>query len=183
LKKTLIILGILLFITPVINAQGITLGVGVFGGANIPVVQDDQSNGSVFGFLLRVKALPFVVIEPNVSFGKWGKPDPVDGIDLGIEGSKINSYGVDATLGGLPGVPGVKPYFVGGIGIYKIKNDDTGYDESNMGYSLGIGIGIGAIPKIDVDFRGKFIIAPQEDSSKKAIYITGGITYNFGLGY
>jgi opacity protein-like surface antigen len=183
LRKTLIIVGILLFITPIVNAQSISLGVGAFGGINIPVVQDDQSNGTVFGLLLRVKALPFLVIEPNVTFGKWGSPDPVDGVDLGIDGSKITYYCVDATLGGLPGVPGVKPYFLGGIGIYKIKNDDTGYDESKMGFSLGAGLGIGVLPKIDIDFRGKFIIAPQEESSKKAIYLTGGVTYNFGLGY
>lgn len=183
MKKMLIFIGILLFIVPIVHAQSISLGVGVFGGANIPIVQDDQANGSVFGFLLRVKALPFIVIEPNVAFGKWGKPGIVDDIDLGIDGSKITSYGIDATLGGLPGVPGVKPYFLGGIGVYKIKNDDTGYDESKMGYDVGVGIGIGVVPKIDIDFRGKLIIAPQEDSSKKAFYITGGITYNFGLGY
>jgi opacity protein-like surface antigen len=183
LKKSILIIGILLFITSFANAQSISLGVGAFGGINIPVAQDDQSSGSVFGLLLRVKALPFVVIEPNVTFGKWGKPDPVDGVELGIDGSKITSFGVDATFGVLPGVPGLKPYFLGGFGIYKIKNDDTGYDESKLGFSLGAGLGIGVLPKIDIDFRGKFIIAPQEDSSKKAIFITGGVTYNFGLGY
>jgi hypothetical protein len=150
---------------------------------NIPIVQDDQASGTVFGLLARVKAFSFIVLEPNVAFGKWGEPGEVDGYDLGIDGSKVTSFGIDATVGGVPGVPGFKPYGLIGIGIYSVKNDDTDYDESKLGFSAGLGFGIGITPMVDLDLRGKFIIAPQEEGSKKAVYATAGLTYNFNLGY
>jgi hypothetical protein len=168
--------------TSAINAQGIKFGAGAFGGVNIPVVQDDQKQGTVFGLMARFGVLSIFTVEPNISFGKWGEPDPVDGFDLGIDGSKITSYGIDVMLGGLPGTVGVKPYFLGGFGYYSVKNDDTDYDEGNLGFSLGLGLGIGIIPKIDIDFRAKALIIPQEEGSKKAITIAGGILYNFGPG-
>jgi len=182
LKKLLIVFCLVLILAPQIYALGPKLSAGAFGGINIPVVQDDQSRGTVFGLMARFNAFGIFSVEPNISFGKWGKPEPIDGFELGIDGSKITSYGIDVLLGGLPGTIGVKPYFLGGFGHYSIKNDDTGYDEGNLGYSIGLGIGIGLIPKIDIDVRAKGILVPVGDSSKKAFTITAGLLYNFGIG-
>jgi hypothetical protein len=182
LKKLLIVFCLVLILVPQVYAFGPKLSAGAFGGVNIPIVQDDQGQGTVFGLMARFNAFGIFSIEPNISFGKWGKPDPVDGFDLGIDGSKIRSYGVELLLGGLPGTVGVKPYFLAGFGYYSIKNDDTDYDESNLGYSIGLGIDIGILPKIDFDLRAKAILVPVGDTSKKAVTITGGILYNFGVG-
>lgn len=38
----------------------------------------------------------------------------------------------------------------------------------------------GFSPMLDVDVCGRLIIEPQDDGSKKAIAITGGINYYFG---
>lgn len=157
----------------------IKLGIGAFGGVTIPIVQDDQSEGTVFGVRARFK-LSFIVLEPNATFSKFGDPGTIDGVDLGVEGSKLNSFGVDATLGGAPGLPGVKPFFIVGIGSYKMENEKTKFDESNIGYSGGLGIGIGLASKFDLDVRGVAIVIPQGDGgSKKSAAITGGLTFNF----
>lgn len=182
MKKLLIVFCLVLMLAPQVYALGPKLSAGAFGGVNIPIVQDDQGKGTVFGLMARFNAFGIFSIEPNISFGKWGKPDPIDGFDLGIDGSKVTSFGIEFLLGGLPGTVGVKPYFLGGIGHYSVKNDDTNYDESNLGYSVGMGIDIGVIPKIDIDLRAKAILIPVGNSSKKAITITAGILYNFGVG-
>jgi len=174
MRRILIILSLLMFCVSIVNAQTPKIGFGAFGGMNIPVLQDDQGNGSVFGLKARLKVIPIVILEPNIIFGKWGAPDPMDGIDLGIDGSKITSYGIDAVLGAAPGNVGIKPYFHAGIGIYSIKNDDTGFDESKLGYSGGLGLAIGIGHNIDIDFSGKAIFAPQDPAgAKKAVLILG----------
>jgi len=189
LKKIILILGILLIMTTMVQAQSLKLSAGLFGGVSIPVVQEDQSQGTVFGIMGRFNLMSIFQFEPYVSFAKWGSPDAIDSdvpgsdpLDLGIDGSKVTSFGIDVLLGGAPGVPGLKPIFIGGIGYYKVKNDDTGYEESKLGFAAGLGINFGFIPKIDLDVRAKAIIIPQEEGSKKAINITAGLLYNFGPG-
>jgi len=174
MRRILVILGLMLFSVSMVNAETPKIGVGAFGGMNMPIVQADQSNGSVFGLKAKVKIIPVLLLEPNISFGKWG-----DGENEGIEfpGSKISSLGIDAVLGNSPGVIGVKPFFLVGAGIYTVKNDDTGYDESKLGYCAGLGLGIGVGPKMDIDITGKAVLAAQEKGSKKAVFITAGLTY------
>jgi hypothetical protein len=182
MKKVILLLLILTLLSPCIHAQGLKLGVGAFGGMNIPVVQDDQKTGSVFGFRAGLRVLPFLIAEPNVTFGKWGSPDEVEGVKWEIDGSKINSYGIDAIIGNVHGIKGFKPYGILGAGIYSIKNDDTGYDESKLGFSGGFGFGIGLSPMLDVDVAGRLVVAAQEEGSKKALFVTAGLNYYFNLG-
>lgn len=182
MKRVIFPLILILFTAGLSYGQMPQIGVGAFGGMNLPMIQDDQGNGTAFGLKARVKLMPFMVVEPNVMFGKWGDPDAIDGVDLGISGSKVNAYGVDVTFGGLPGGVGIKPYGVIGAGIIQIKNDDTGYDESKLGFNAGLGFMISVMPMVDIDIRGKALIAPQEEGSKKAVILTGGLNYYFGIG-
>jgi hypothetical protein len=179
-KKGILTATLLFLLASTTSAQTPRFGVGAFVGVSVPIVQKDQGSGSDFGFRARVKALPFLVVEPNLEFVKWGKPGSVDGVDLGIDGSKVTSFGIDATLGGMMGISGVKPFFVVGAASYKVKNSQTGFDESHLGYSAGLGIGIGLVPTFDVDVRAKLVVIPTTGGgSKKAANIAGGLNYNF----
>ena len=178
-KSPLAALGLWL-LASVSPAQSPKFGVGVFGGASIPVAQKDQGTGSDFGVRFRAKLLPFIVVEPHMSFVKWGQPGTVEGIDLGIDGTKVTSFGLDATLGGLPGAVGFRPFAIVGAASYKVKNDDTGLDQSRLGMSGGAGFAIGVTPKIDVNARAKLVIIPLDGGgSKKAMSLTGGLGYSF----
>jgi hypothetical protein len=182
MKKAVLVLVCLAVLVSV--AQAVSpeprIGVGAFAGLNIPVIQKDQKSGTEFGFRARIALLPFLVAEPNFTMVKWGKPDAVDGVVLGINGSKVTSFGLDATLGFAPGTKGFKPFGIIGIGSYKVKNDDTKYDQSNIGFCGGIGFGLGVAPKIDIDVRGKAVVIPQTDGgSKKGLSLTAGLGYSF----
>lgn len=175
--RVAVVLMTLLLIGAALAAQAPAIGVGAFGGSSIPVAQDDQSSGTEFGFRARVK-LAFVTFEPNFTFSKWGQADPVEGISL-PDGSKVTAFGIDALLGGAPGVAGFKPYFVIGAASYKVKNDDTKFEETDLGFSGGLGVMLGLSPKFDIDARGKAVIIPMEDGgSKKAFSVTAGVTVN-----
>jgi hypothetical protein len=161
------------------------LGFGAKAGLNFPIVQEDQKSGSIFGFNLRYQLIPNLVVEPNIMFGSYGTPDPVDGVDLSIDGSSLVSYGVDATLGNAVGKIGFKPYAVAGVGFYKQSNDQTDdiFDASGtkLGWSGGFGFGFGISPKFDLDLRGKVIVFSAEGGgTKKSAALTGGVNYYLG---
>lgn len=181
-RLTLLVVCFLLIVASASAQTGVKLGVGANFGLNFPLIQDDQASGTEFGFKGRWGLGTFIVLEPNLTFAKWGKPDAIDGVELGIDGSKLNGIGLDVVLGNAPGAIGFKPYFVAGVGSYKVKNDETGYDDSNLGFNFGLGFGVGLSPKFDLDLRGKAVIAPQDSGSKKALAIVGGVNFNFGSG-
>jgi len=174
MKQLLFVFGLILLSVSLASAQTPKIGIGAFGGMNMPILQDDQDNGSVFGIKAKVKIIPIILLEPNITFGKWG--DATEG-GIDFPGSKISSFGINPILGGSPGAAGIKPFFLVGAGIYTVKNDDTGYDQSKLGYSAGLGIGIGVGPTLDIDISGRAIFAPQDGGAKKAVFITGGLTY------
>ena len=179
MKKNILIVCCALFLAVSAFSGPLKIGIGAFGGMSLPLVQDDQATGSAFGFMARAKFLPIVTVEGNATFAKWGQADPIENVEL-PEGSKMTSFGIDLILGGKPGLVGFKPYAVVGFGSYKIENDDTKYDESALGWSGGFGFMFGVTPKFDIDLRGKFVVAPQDEGSKKSASVTIGVVLNLG---
>lgn len=177
MRKTALV-AVLLLAAVAVSAQTPKLGVSAFAGLSIPLAQDDQASGTVFGLRAKLALSGFLSAEGQIGFTKWGQADPIDGITL-PDGSKITQFGVNGILGGGAG-PGVKPYFLAGFGSYKIKNDETKFDESRMGYNGGLGLGIGFGPKFGLDVRGEAVIIPMDGGgSKKAATGTAGLTLYF----
>ncbi len=180
MKKLLMVTVGLLLLTQPAMAAGISAGAGAFGGLGIPIAQDDQEQGTVFGFKGRIKA-SFITLEPNIMFTKCGDPD-LDDVIGDPDGSKLTSFGLDALLGSSLGAPGISPFFFAGIGIYKSKNDQLQVDESEVGISGGLGLEIGLGPKLGLEARGRFVVIGTEGGgSKKAALLTAGVNYHFGL--
>ncbi len=171
-----IIIVLLLSIAPVLAEP---VGFGVSGGALVPVSQEDQSTGSIFGIKIRANLPGPLVAEPNIRFGSFGNAD-ITGIGS-RDGASINSYGVDITLGNALAKVGLKPYFLLGGGVYNTKRDD---DETTnkSGWSFGAGAALGIREDLDIDFRGRLnIVSWEGSSSKKSFEVTVGATYYVGL--
>ena len=97
--RSIFVVGMLLLLmAPAAFSQSPKLAVGASAGLEIPIVQDDQARGSIYGFRLRYQLLPSIAIEPNIYFSKYGDPTS-DVINLGIEGSEVTAFGIDAILG------------------------------------------------------------------------------------
>jgi hypothetical protein len=185
MKKTIPILLFVFLVSHTVSAGGITLGVGIAGGLNYPIAQQDQSKGSIIGFRGRVKVLPGIALEPNIYFTKYGEPKN-EAYGGEIEGSKITSYGIDATIGSIVGGVGIKPYGTFGAGYYHESPTKTkqGYvykeGKNSFGWSAGFGIEVGIIPSLGLDLRGKLVVIPTEGgASDKSAVVTGGINYYF----
>jgi Outer membrane protein beta-barrel domain len=182
MKRILLLLAVTIFTASSLSAG---VGVGAFGGLAIPIAQDDQDKGKVFGLKARLKAIPLFAIEPYLSFAKYGDK-VIEGLVGGeFKGSKVNSYGVDALLGAPMGGPGLKPYVILGAGFFSTKADETNTvveDKTRLGLSGGLGFDIGFGPTFSVDARGKLnVISQEEGGSKKSATITVGATLFLGM--
>lgn len=155
-------------------ARAASIGGGFFAGVAVPVVQEDQDRGSVWGLRVPVKLVPLIAVEPYFSMATLGdKSVTVGGFSTTREGSEVSGFGLNAmlTMGGP-----VRFYPFAGIGTAKYKR--AGQDESFTAYNLGLGFGLGVIPKLDLDLRGELQAATNEGTSRKVVNITLGASYS-----
>jgi hypothetical protein len=120
-----------------------------------------------------VKLVPLLAVEPYFSMSTLGdKTVTVGGFSATREGSEVTGFGLNAmlTMGGP-----VRFYPFAGLGTAKYKR--SGQDESFTAYNLGLGFGVGVIPKLDLDLRGEFQAATNEGVSRKVVNVTLGASY------
>lgn len=173
--KRLLAFAILALALVALPAHAASIGGGVFGGTSVPVLQDDQDNGSVFGVRVPVKLVPLFTAEPFFSSSSLGDKtfDIAPGVSATREGSDVTSFGLNAmlTMGGP-----VSFYPFVGIGSAKYKR--SAQDESFTSYQLGLGLGLSPIPKLSVDLRGELQAAVDGDVSRKLLNVTLGASYS-----
>jgi len=158
------------------SASAAGIGLGAYGGPAIPIVQDDQGNGLVFGAKAKLNLIPGFAFEPNINFLSYGDAE----FDFGTrEGSKVTYFGADILFGGA-GLPiGPKVYLLGGAGLYSTSRDND-EDASDFGFNFGLGMEIGIGSGIALDIRGKGHVIMFEGASKKFVTVTGGLNYYLG---
>ena len=156
------------------GARAGSIGVGVYGGPSVPVLQDDQDNGTLYGIRAPVKLIPLFTAEPFYSKSSLGDKtfDLAPGVSVTREGSDVTTYGVNAMLT-LGGPMAFYPY----VGIGEAKFERTGQDEEFTSYHVGFGLGLSPIPKFSVDLRGELQAAVDGDVSRKLFNITVGASY------
>ena len=155
-------------------ARAASIGGGFYAGVAVPIVQEDQDKGSVWGLRAPVKLVPLLTLEQYISSASLGDKTPTSGgFSATPEGSDISGFGLNAmlTLGGP-----VRFYPFVGLGTAKYKR--TGQDESFTAYNAGLGFGIGVVPKLDIDLRGELQAAVDGDVSRKVVNITLGASYS-----
>lgn len=183
MRKLLLCVAAVLLAVPATQAAGPQFGVGVMGGLDIPIVQDDQGSGNYFGFRARAKLIPLVVAEGSVRFGGWGDPNlDLEGVTNDLEGSDVTVLALDALLGSPMGRPAsFSPFAILGFGSYKLKRDQTQQDESRFGWRVGLGLGLGFARNLDADVRGVFnIITLDGGGSRKSVTAGVGLNFTFG---
>ena len=178
MKRTVLLMTVLFLMAELSLAVTPRFGVGAFGGLEIPIVQDVQDQGNILGIRGRVSLTPMITLEPRLHFSKYGDPS-FDEFTADLDGSKVTAFGVDALVGTPFSKVGV--FGIVGVGSYKIKRDQTGQDESDIGWSGGLGLEFGLTPQVAIDARGLFILIPSEGGgSKKSIAIFTGVNFHFG---
>ena len=150
------------------------LGVGAYGGVNIPIVQEDAGTGPLYGVRGRI-GIPYVTFEPAVTILHNGDPDvDVDGSTISLDAPEVTSYSFSALFGG-------SYYALAGIGWSAIDIPQGAGPSNEVTYVFGGGAEIPAGPlAVDVSPR-VFLIQTADNASRKHVGILIGLNYYFGL--
>ncbi len=166
-------------------AGDLTLGVGIAGGAVIPIVQDDEATGSHATLRAAYRPVNSIALEASLTVARFGDPKiDLAGVTNDLQGSSLTAYGVDGIIGGGPGGT-VRPFFIIGIGYFRVSRDQTRAWDNNrteFGYSGGLGLAVGLTRALQLDVRGRLNIVPAEGtSSRKSAFVQGGLNYYFRI--
>ena len=165
----------------------VDISAGVFGGMDVPVVNDEAGSGALYGLQAKVTLLPFFALggfyrassygEISETFFE-GKADEFIGT---VDGGSASSFGLDAYLGTSPAIGGgVNVYLVGSVGSWKWTRDHRD-DVSEIAFSVGPGVEIVLPFNVGVEGRALFQIVPTENSgSIKSFIWFVGANYHFG---
>jgi len=171
-KRVIIALLALVLVPAAAGARGI--GLGVFGGASIPILQDNASQGTQFGLRVPVNVVPLLTVEPFYSKSSLGdKTVTFGGLSYTRDGGDVAAFGVNALL-----TVGGPVSFYPFVGLTSSKITRSGAaDLSKTGYNFGLGLGITPMPKLRVDVRGELNAVVTDQTSRKFGNITGGVSY------
>jgi hypothetical protein len=159
------------------QAAPIGIGVGAYGGVSFPILQDDVSQGPVYGVRVPLKVIPMITVEPYYLTSHLGHGEQtIGGVKYTRDGFEHTGYGVNALLGTALGLGfGLHPY--AGIGSHKLVRDGTP-EIKETAYNFGLGMGINAMPKISLQLRGELNMVVTGDTSRKFANATVGLTYS-----
>jgi opacity protein-like surface antigen len=154
--------------------------IGGFAGLNIPVAQEDASSGALFGIKGRIMLLPFLGLEPNFTYAKYGGKDvEVREQTYNREGGEITSFGADLLLGSLSGMGNTKFYGLVGVNSNNYTREGIS-DESGLGFALGTGLEFFPAEMISLEIRGKYHPINLGEGGRVHVEISGGLNYYFG---
>lgn len=156
------------------RARAGSVGVGVFGGVSVPVLQDDQDNGTILGVRVPVKVVPLFAVEPFFSSSALGDKtiQIAPGLSTTREGSDVTTYGLNAMLT-LGGPVSFYPFL--GLGSARFKR--TGQDETFTSYHMGLGLALSPLPRLGVDLRAELQAAAADGVARKMFNVTLGASW------
>jgi len=176
MKKPILIGALALMLAPGL-AHAVSIGGAVFGGSSIPIAQDDNGSGSMFGVRVPVNFVPLITVEPywaqtnggSSSYSAGGVSYTRDGIDNTSLGANVLfEFGT-----------GVRMFPFAGIGTNKLSR--AGLNQSETGYDFGLGFGFNLpLAGLGVDARGALNVVTDpasSDASRKWGEITVGVSY------
>ena len=181
MKKMVFVIFTVLFLLSISSvATAGKFGIGAFGGANIPIAQQDEKAGALFGAKARIPLLPFLALEPNFTFAKFGGSDvDVREQSFPIKGGDITSFGADLILGTFSSVSKMKFYGLVGINSNTFKREGFS-KKTGVGLTLGPGFEFFATDILSVEARARYHAIKVGDGGKSHLELTGGVNYYFG---
>lgn len=174
MRRATILVVLVLALLPC-TAVAASVGVGAFGGMGIPIIQDDNGQGAIYGARVPVTLLPLLTVEPYFLTGSGGdKEQDIEGTTYTRSGLDLTSFGANVllTFGGK-----VQFYPFAGIGSYKLTRAAS-EDLTGVAYSFGLGLGVSPMPKLTVHLRGDLTAAVDGETSRKWANVTLGASYN-----
>ena len=176
MKRTWCAAAVLATLLPV-TADAASLGIGVFGGASIPIVQEDTGAGPLFGVRVPINLVPLLSVEPFFARTQLGDAsETFGGVEYTRSGFDVTAFGLNVMLGGGGLLGGMPLYPYAGIASHSLSRDGS-EDIKKVGYELGLGLGFSIPPGIGINARGGLDIVVTDNTSRKFVNLTLGLSY------
>jgi hypothetical protein len=160
-------------------AAAAEIGIGAYGGVNVPVLNDLSKQGTDFGIRVPVKLASAFTLEGFYSMSSLGNVDETFGTNTYTrDGGDLKAFGANALFTAGERFR-VFPFV--GIGSYKLTRSGA-EDLTKVGYSFGLGLGFlpdPAVEKLSIDVRGELDMMVTDQTSQKFAKATAGVSYLF----
>jgi len=160
------------------GAEAAGIGIGAFGGASIPIVQEDVKSGSTYGVRVPIDVIPLFSVEPFYAGSNLGDAEEtLGGVTYTRDGFQNTTMGVNAILGSIASAPGIKFYPYAGIASTKLTRAGSA-DIKEVSYNFGLGAGLGLVHSLSVHGRAELNMVKTDETSRKFGNLTIGLHYN-----
>jgi hypothetical protein len=170
---------LLLCLSPAVMAGPI--GVGVYGGLNMPLAQDDAGSGFLYGAKLRITASSFLALEPTLAYFRQGDTQvDIHGRDMVLDGGQSTALGLNLIIGSAGPPAGMGFYGLIGLASHAMKQDGA-EDQNRLGFSFGPGLEarVGRNLGISLDIR-LHMVGLDGGGARKNIGLSSGLIYYLG---
>jgi hypothetical protein len=159
-------------------AAALPIGIGAYGGLNLPIAQEDAGTGSLLGTKLRIVVHPLLAVEPALTFFQQGDSEvDIAGQTEVLDGGQSTALGLNLVFGSVGPRDGVGFYGMLGIASHAMKQDGT-KDESRLALNFGPGLEVGIGPGLALALEGRLhMISLDGGGARKNLGVAGGIIY------
>lgn len=173
MKRLAIFILLVLGLVPQVGSAN-DVGLSVFGGMSIPIVQDDNGNGPLFGLRAPVGLMSHLNIEPFFTSTRNGdaKQD-IGGVSYTRSGFDISTFGASLVF---PFGEHTKYYPLVGFSTNALSRTGSS-DQAMTGWNFGFGVGFSPKPKFVVDLRGEGVVIADGSLGRTFANVTLGVTY------
>ena len=160
-------------------ASAAQIGLGAYGGINVPVLNDLSKQGSDFGVRVPIKLGDLFSVEGFYSQSALGDVEDTFGASSYTrDGGSLKAFGANAllTVG-----EGFRVFPFAGVGSYRLTRSGA-EDVSDMGFQFGLGLGFlpdPAVERLSIDIRGEVDMVVTDQTSQKYAKATAGVSYLF----
>jgi hypothetical protein len=157
------------------------IGIGVGGGLNLPVAQDDAGSGFLYGARLRIGVASFVAVEPCLSYFRQGDSEvETHGQSVVLDGGQSTALGLNLIIGSVGPPGGMRVYGVIGLASHAMKQEGAD-DQNRLAISLGPALEAGVGPSLALGLEARLhMISLDGGGARKNIGLSGGLIYYLG---
>ncbi|NOT33152.1 MAG: outer membrane beta-barrel protein [Candidatus Eisenbacteria bacterium] len=156
-------------------AQAGMIGIGAYGGLSIPIAQDDNGQGPIFGLRVPVRLAPMFTVEPFFAMTQAGDADQeIGGIQYTRDGFEATGFGANLllTFGDK-----IQFYPFGGLSMSTLSREGS-EDLELTGFNFGLGLGVSPVEKVRLHLRGEGQSLIKDERGRMFGNVTVGVSYD-----
>lgn len=163
------------------SAMAGPIGIGVGGGLNLPIAQDDAGSGFLYGARLRIAVASFAALEPTLSYFRQGDAEvELHGQSVVLDGGQSTALGLNLILGSVGPPGGMRVHGIIGLASHAMKQEGSD-DENRLAISLGPALEARVGRNLTLSLEARIhMISLGGGGARKNLGLSSGLVYYLG---